>query len=304
MSLLHENREEFRNAVYFTAGNAGSPPDVVEKDYYVTLTLKRLAERLPFLVFKGGTSLSKCYKLIRRFSEDVDVTTDVRISQSQRENVKSVVKKVAEELSLSIPNIGETKSRRNYNRYLLVYDPVVEKLNPYLQPAVVLETTFTTESFPTVSASVNSFIGEALYAENPDIANLFELAPFSMKVQGLDRALIDKVFAICDYYLKEDAALHSRHIYDVYKLCSRVQRDENFRRLIKRVREVRAAKATACPSAQPGIDISGILSDLVENGFYKSDYEQTTSRLLGESVSYEAAIETIKEIAISGAFDE
>lgn len=76
MAWLHENREEFRNAVNFTAKEIGYQAAIVEKDYYVTMILKGLAERLPYIVFKGGTSLSKCYGVIDRFSEDIDITTD------------------------------------------------------------------------------------------------------------------------------------------------------------------------------------------------------------------------------------
>ena len=49
---------------------------IIEKDYYVTLVLRELAKQVPNLLFKGGTSLSKCYKIIDRFSEDIDITLD------------------------------------------------------------------------------------------------------------------------------------------------------------------------------------------------------------------------------------
>lgn len=68
MAWLHEDREEFRNAVNFTANEIGYQAAIVEKDYYVTMILRGLAERLPFIVFKGGTSLSKCHGVIDRFS--------------------------------------------------------------------------------------------------------------------------------------------------------------------------------------------------------------------------------------------
>ncbi len=124
MAWLHEIREEFRNAVNYTAQEIGYQAAIVEKDYYVTLILKGFAERLPFVVFKGGTSLSKCHKVIDRFSEDIDITTDERIGESQKKNVKKAIKEIAETLGLTMPNIGETRSRRSYNRYLLGYEPV------------------------------------------------------------------------------------------------------------------------------------------------------------------------------------
>ena len=69
MAWLHENREEFFDAVNLAAEKYNVLPTVVEKDYYVTMILRGLSSRLDYVVFKGGTSLSKCHKVIKRFSE-------------------------------------------------------------------------------------------------------------------------------------------------------------------------------------------------------------------------------------------
>ena len=105
MVWLHDNKEEFRNAVLFAADQSRLPPAAVEKDYYVTIILKGLKERLPFIVFKGGTSLSKCYKVINRFSEDIDVTIDTKLSQGQMGKVKDSIIAVADQLGMTILNL-------------------------------------------------------------------------------------------------------------------------------------------------------------------------------------------------------
>lgn len=74
MAYLHENKEEFANAVNLASEYFRVLPIIVEKDYYVTMILRELSKRLGFVVFKGGTSLSKCHKAIKRFSEDIDIT--------------------------------------------------------------------------------------------------------------------------------------------------------------------------------------------------------------------------------------
>lgn len=66
----------FSDAILAASEYWNIAPALIEKDYYVTLILKRLNEEIPGLLFKGGTSLSKCYKLIDRFSEDIDLTLD------------------------------------------------------------------------------------------------------------------------------------------------------------------------------------------------------------------------------------
>lgn len=304
MAWLHENREEFRNAVIFTAKEIGYQAAIVEKDYYVTLILKGLAERLPYIVFKGGTSLSKCYGVIDRFSEDIDITTDARLGDSQKKNVKKVIKDIAEELGIVIPNISETRSRRSYNRYLLAYETVTGKLNEEIQPAVILETSYAETSFPNVLIPVHSYIGTVLRTEAPEAIETFGLQPFEMKVQGIDRTMIDKVFAICDYQMAGDVRRHSRHIYDIYKLLPLVSMDENFRELVRKVRLLRAKNVNICHSAQPGVDVPKILKGLVEKGVYKADYERVTKRILKERIDYDEVIGAIRIIIESKLFEE
>ncbi|WP_418756462.1 nucleotidyl transferase AbiEii/AbiGii toxin family protein, partial [Gemmiger sp.] len=71
MMFLHNDRELFSEVIYSTAAALNLPVAIVEKDYYVTMILKQLAENVPECVFKGGTSLSKCFHIINRFSEDI-----------------------------------------------------------------------------------------------------------------------------------------------------------------------------------------------------------------------------------------
>ena len=65
-----------------TATQKGTTPAVVEKDFWVTWVLNRLFQEpdlARLLMFKGGTSLSKVYHLIERFSEDIDLVLDWRV---------------------------------------------------------------------------------------------------------------------------------------------------------------------------------------------------------------------------------
>ena len=124
MVYLHENREEFTNAVNLASEYFHILPIIAEKDYYVTMILRELSERQNFIVFKGGTSLSKCHKAIKRFSEDIDITIDSKLTQGQMKKLKESIKVIAEQLGLSIPNIDDTRSRRSYNRYILEYQSV------------------------------------------------------------------------------------------------------------------------------------------------------------------------------------
>ena len=113
---LHRDRETFKDMVEQAADSSGRTPAVVEKDYYVTLILKLLSEQLAECVFKGGTSLSKGFHVIDRFSEDIDITFKEHIGEGRRKKLKNVVlREISEELGMPIANWEETQSDRDYN---------------------------------------------------------------------------------------------------------------------------------------------------------------------------------------------
>ena len=51
-----------------------------------------------------------------------------------------------------------------------------------------------------------------------NLAEEFNLMPFEITTQAIERTLVDKVFAICDYYMTGKTERHSRHLYDIYKI--------------------------------------------------------------------------------------
>lgn len=107
---LHENRALFKDTIEQVSEEIGYAPSVIEKDYYVTMILKLLSEQLNNCVFKGGTSLSKGFHAINRFSEDIDITFDEHIGESRRKKLKNVVLKgISTELGLPIVNWASSK---------------------------------------------------------------------------------------------------------------------------------------------------------------------------------------------------
>ena len=88
---LHENKENFREMIELVSDDTGRAAAVIEKDYYVTLVLRLLLEQLSNVVFKGGTSLSKGYHVINRFSEDIDITFDEHIGEARRKKLKNQI---------------------------------------------------------------------------------------------------------------------------------------------------------------------------------------------------------------------
>jgi len=299
---LHDDEKAFQQAISAASRYYKVSPDLIEKDYYVTLVLEILNAKIDGLIFKGGTSLSKCYKIIDRFSEDLDLTlAPEKQSQGQRRKLKYTIVDLCALLGLTLKNQDQTHSRRNYNRYEIEF-PVIYPSDK-ARHELLVETVFIQKSYPVELKVANSLIGEWLAAEGNDLAvKEYDLLPFEVNVQKIDRTFIDKIFAVCDYYIDKKSIRNSRHIYDLYKLASVIKFDENLRSLANSVRAERK-KGVKSYSAQDGVNVPTLLKEIADSHFYESDYNTVTLALLTNEVSYDKAISVIDQIIESGIFD-
>ena len=300
--ILHKDKENFDIAIRAASRHFNVSPAIIEKDYYVTLVLCKLAKQVPDLLFKGGTSLSKCHKIIDRFSEDIDITLDSEHqSQGKRKNLKYTIVEICSNLGLNLLNENETRSRRDYNCYKIDY--CARHNLSGLNPQLLVETVFIVKAFPDEIKQASSMIYDYLKAaQNDEAIAQYELEPFDIRVQTLDRTLVDKVFAICDYMLDNNTERQSRHIYDLSRLLTLVKLDDNLKALIKEVREDRKS-STKCYSAQDGVSVPNLLRQMIDTEFFKKDYEDSTEKLLSKPVTYEEAIKAIELIISSGVFE-
>lgn len=301
--LLHKDREQFKAVLNAVSNELGVPVTIVEKDYYVTMILKQLAIKAPGCVFKGGTSLSKCYHAINRFSEDIDITFSDKLSQGERQKLKNqIIAGISEYLELTIIDWDNTRSRRDYNCYTFKYSPIEGYVPESLIEGVKMEVVLGSISFPTVEMEVDSYIYQVLKVNNMNFIREYELEPFIMTLQSIERTFIDKVFALCDYYIKDDVNKHSRHIYDLYKLLPQITFDDIFKQLVEDVRNERLKMPKMCPAAEAGIDINEYLQVIVDKRIYEKDYDEITSYFQKERVDYDEAIGVIDKIINSKMF--
>lgn len=302
---LHHDREAFEELVAGAANELAIPFNVIEKDYYVTITLKALAEKTEDLVFKGGTSLTKCYQLLDRFSEDIDLSYTAESGapgESRKKKLKKNIVSTMDEFGFTINNLDMTRSRRNYNCYRADYPSIYEQ-NEILKPELVIETYVAMLPFPTTERMVDNYIYRFLNKINRlDLAKKYELMPFEITTQTIDRTLVDKVFALCDYYMQGKTERHSRHLYDIHKIVESVGISDEMKKLVPEVREVRS-KMTVCPSAKDGVSVPDILQEIIENDVYKNDYENITMGLLFVPESYETVIRSLRMILNSGMWE-
>ena len=300
--FLHNDKELFKDVIVATAVDQNRPVAIVEKDYYVTMILKLLAQVEPRCVFKGGTSLSKCHHVIERFSEDIDITFSDTLTQGQRRKLKNdTIDNISKVLDLPIVNWDETRSRRDYNCYMFDYEPIEGEVEKSLLAGVKMEVALGSIAFPTVKMPVDSYVYQYLSKENMEIIQEFGLEPFEMTIQSLERTFADKVFAICDYYMECKVKRHSRHIYDLYMLLPKISLDAEYKELVSEIRKHRA-KMSICPSAQPEVNVSEVLKEIIDKEIYKADYKEITTYFQNQPHEDEKAIRGLKSILESGVF--
>lgn len=300
--MLHNNNELFKQIILRTSEDTGIKAAIIEKDYYVTLFLKAIVKELPDIIFKGGTSLSKCYKLIDRFSEDIDLNIDTESNptEGQRRNLKRSIVSVIDSFGFTLTNADNIRSRRSYNKYIVDYPSVFG--TEYLKENLIIETSVYLRAYPSNKMTVSSLIYDYLHNNGYDeLISEHELEPFELNVQTAERTLIDKLFALGDYYLADKVTEHSRHIYDIYKLLDVVSLNDDLKTLAI---EVAAERKThpACLSAQDGVDIVKLLREIIDKKVYKEDYDSLTSALLFEPVEYDTAIKALETVLASGIF--
>ena len=275
MMYLHkDDKELLRDIIVTVSERTGIDESIVEKDYYVTMILKELVQRNPNVVFKGGTSLSKAYHAIDRFSEDIDITFEEHLGEARRKKIKyQLLQPISEDLDLAIDNWKFIESDKDYNHYDFLYDSVCSEDKKGLRPYVKLETALMSYSYPT---------------EEAEILRDYGLEPFKMKTQALSRTIIDKIFAVCDYYMVGRATRNSRHLYDIFKLKNYISIDDDFKRLFTDVRKHRAEMdIKITPSAREDVDLLAVAEKLIREDFYADDYADSTMKLISDNISYE-----------------
>lgn len=206
----------------------GIPQEFVEKDYWVTELLRSAAK--PFdgatIIFKGGTSLSKAFGLIERFSEDVDILV-VPDPTFGLQRVHRILKKICEragtDLDITVENQVNRGSETGIHRNVRYLYPA--RLSPAIvTEGVLLEMGRRGGELPRERRRLRSMI--ASYSIDNGVAGedeYDEFVPFEIDVLAPERTLVEKFALLHRLSLKDDGvglARNGRHLYDLYKLLT------------------------------------------------------------------------------------
>lgn len=302
---LHQNKDDFKTLVSLAADHYGVQDYQVEKDYFVSVLLKELSEGSDVqLVFKGGTSLSKCYKVINRFSEDIDLalmTSESEVSIRDRRNMKDFILSKISNIKMEVMNRDEIRTRRDFNSYKIKFEKFFD-YDADVFSHIVIETIVVYRPYPTTTVYVNNFITNYLIEmDRSDIIDRFDLQPFKMLTQSIDRTFIDKLFAICDYHIHGKYERYSRHLYDLHMIWkSSLLNLDTLNEIMFDVICDRQRYDGRNPSCKKGSCPNRMLKEIIDKGVYKNDYLNVTERLIYKSVSYEQCLNSLLEIINSG----
>lgn len=225
---------------------SGIPPKAIEKDWWVTLVLKMLftSKYAAYFAFKGGTSLSKGWGVIDRFSEDIDVALNSEafgiqykdkpsktfVEQLRRKGCLFTSNEIANELreqfeKLQIlgelyaleaeairSDMPDTDPQTIYVNYKSLFDP-----NPYLPDSVKIEFSVRSQKEPNDSRQMQTLLN--MYFPN----EIYEEEPFQVTTIQPSRTLIEKILLLHEEYNREDESKMrtyrmSRHYYDLYRI--------------------------------------------------------------------------------------
>lgn len=210
---LHHFPEEFQQLITVVANDKHISESAVERDYYIVMMLKALADS-PYAeqcVFKGGTSLSKCYPgSIDRFSEDIDLTF-LGMDLSDKVCDKAI-KKIEAVMSAGAQTekIPQERSDRSKSMYVWFASP---------EDRVKLEIGSTVRPDPYSKKTVKTYIHEFLESRGfeDDIVR-FELSPVAINTLNIERTFIDKIMSVKRHAICGTLDRKVRHIYDVVRL--------------------------------------------------------------------------------------
>ena len=320
--FLHNERKNINAAILNTARKKNLTPALVEKDLYVCYILDYLFNRFVyknFLEFKGGTSLSKGYDLINRFSEDIDVVLKADVLNVNLEDIinlesKNKKSKQADELNRKaitfyqeklIPILKrdlESELESDFNvvldeKDLAIYIQYPSSFrNEYVKDSVKLEIGPLAAWTPCETKEISSFIAQ-------EYPKLFETVSFPVLITKPVRTFWEKAVIMHQEANRVDGKVpmrYFRHYYDLYRMNNSFVKKEALNN-IELLNEVRIFTITfynrswsRFEEAVPGTFKLYPNENSIPN--LKKDYENMKQMIFGDSPSFEEVLSVIKKL--------
>lgn len=224
---LHTNETLFLELINATAKDMNLPFVYIEKDYWVTYILKRLSQS-PYseiAIFKGGTSLSKAYKIIKRFSEDIDLAliSNELGSNQIKKLIKQIEAAIVDENFVEAPHHIQTSKGSSFRKSVHNYSKLQDNNFGHAQENIIIELNSFAQPHPYEAKIISTYISDFLYDKAPEITQEYNLQSFCVNVLSYKRTFCEKISAIARASFESDDQFNQlkekiRHFYDIYFL--------------------------------------------------------------------------------------
>jgi len=221
---LHHDIKLFSDTLRAVSQHLDIKLEFVEKDYWITLVLSRLAKNkyVDEAVFKGGTSLSKGYNLIERFSEDVDIAIINDKSKTGNE-IKTIIRTIEKEITSDLTEVqmdGVTSKGSRFRKSIFEY-VTTNKSNK--NNKLIVEINSFANPFPFQRLTLKSFAFDFLQQTgNEKYIEQYDLQPFEINVLSKEQTLLEKTISLIRFSFEQNAvesiSKKIRHFYDLYFL--------------------------------------------------------------------------------------
>lgn len=226
---LHADNELFKQAIVITAQKIQLPEIYIEKDYWVTFALHSIfhSKLKNSVIFKGGTALSKCYYMIDRFSEDIDLVL-LRDGSESSNQLKNKLKAVSELISEQIPEVertGITNKKGMIRKTAHNYPKNFKGEFSQVRNDIIVETGWLGSSEPYEAKLIQCYIYDVIVDSDVDgVIEKFGLSPFTVNALSISRTLCEKIMSLVRFSYGQDSIkdLNNkiRHIYDIHQLLN------------------------------------------------------------------------------------
>jgi hypothetical protein len=234
---LHSNKDLLQDAILAAAEVLDMREIYVEKDYWVTVALYEIfhSEIGDQSVFKGGTALSKCYSLIDRFSEDIDIVV-LRNEGEKDSKLAKKIKEISKVLGKVIPEItvdGLTNKKGNIRKTVHQYNKIFEGDFGQVREQIVVEATWLGNFEPYSEMPVSSYVYDMMNAKGlKEMIAQYNMAPFTIKVLSKLRTFCEKIMSLVRFSRTEDPITDLRnkvrHVYDIHQMLKDEEVQEFF----------------------------------------------------------------------------
>ena len=235
---LHLDKNNFEGAVVAAADYFGIPEIFIEKDYWVTYALHQLfhSEIKDLIVFKGGTSLSKCYNVIQRFSEDIDIVVvknDGDSGNALKERLKDVTNVIDKSILDVVPDDPNTNKKGSIRKIIYSFPKVgVKGTYGEVRENIALEVSHMGNTEPNHVKQIRTLIAD--YIKTTPATELiaqFGLEDFEVRALAVERTLCEKIISLVRFSYTEnpfeDLSNKVRHTYDL-KLLMKLDTIKDF----------------------------------------------------------------------------